>query len=202
MPFGKMITGREYLQRFGGRSRVFGESFWVDQVLPSRRLGIATATICPTATSTRRWPRSSTPGRASRAATSPRALRHGRALPERGRAECFAGSRRGLGGRAAGLETGRPRLRGTAAARSGHARDPNDGTVDDLRLRWRRAASDGTVQHPHGPELVSGFATLRRHPTATPRSRPGDYYARAAREPLRPRYRDRREAAPGLLRLP
>lgn len=40
MPHGKMITGREYLQQFGGRAReVFGESFWVDQVLPRPERG-------------------------------------------------------------------------------------------------------------------------------------------------------------------
>lgn len=32
------LTGREYLQHFGGRAReVFGENFWVDQVLPQPR---------------------------------------------------------------------------------------------------------------------------------------------------------------------
>lgn len=35
-PFGVNITGREYLQRFGGHARdLFGENFWVDQVLPT-----------------------------------------------------------------------------------------------------------------------------------------------------------------------
>ena len=33
------LTGREYLQHFGGRAReVFGDSFWVDQILPSPHL--------------------------------------------------------------------------------------------------------------------------------------------------------------------
>jgi hypothetical protein len=43
-PFGVNITGREYLQRFGGHAReLFGENFWVDQVLPEPPSQMATA---------------------------------------------------------------------------------------------------------------------------------------------------------------
>ena len=35
IPTGRDITGRQYLQMFGGKAReVFGDTFWIDQVLP------------------------------------------------------------------------------------------------------------------------------------------------------------------------
>lgn len=35
IPHGTSITGRQYLQTFGGKAReVFGDTFWIDQVLP------------------------------------------------------------------------------------------------------------------------------------------------------------------------